>query len=328
MGQKVEAEKIARIGLTIDADNVELRSLISDQSALLKDGAAQNGPMNKNVSVKSVTATPDRDVWRSGIKSDIMTALKSLLNKISSRETLAVHNNLFQGTYRRLIDSTQFLELIYPGVDKKLLLGAPRSIYELLQPNGAVKSEIMNRLPRICDAAFSILEGVRKRGADRGDYMDRTTEAVLIPQISSESFALEVVNVVKLLNMRASAAYAEHCLTVASVDDERANRDQLDAEVVALLVGGCGLSCQNQFLTAEWANLVCDDLVRYKNVEKMSKILNRLIPSGDHDAPEELFNLLSWIDYNGIQIEYPALSEAISCLHSLPYEINGIMLLL
>lgn len=46
--------------------------------------------------------------------------------------------------------------------------------------------------------------GVKARGEARGDHMDAATEVVLVPQIAQESFAREVVDIVRNLSKRVS----------------------------------------------------------------------------------------------------------------------------
>lgn len=263
---------------------------------------------------------------RSRLYNDVMRSLKSLLRRITDREGISAQSNMLQGTYLRLMSPELFLDLMYPGIDTSVVKGVPRNVYELLGSGTAVRAELVAQLPRICESTLSILEGVRRRGAERGDQMDNATEAVLIPQISGESFALAVVDIVKKMNWKASAAYAEHCLTVASRDDERAQRDLLDSSVVDRLLENIGMSFQDEFLSTEWADLVRSDMLRFLKNEKMSDISTPTVSVTGSKSEESLVKpttRLAWVEFATSNEEYPALAEAISSLHALPFELNG-----
>jgi hypothetical protein len=308
------------VGLSLDSENKPLKAFIVKRPAASSSSAGGRG----DSSVMAIAAPDDSDPARARIKRDIMTCLKSLLNKISQRDSLSSQTNMLQGTYGRLMDTNTFSDLIYPGLDIATIKGVPRNVYELLKEGSAVRVELLKRLPKICETAFSVLEGVRRRGADRGDVMDRTTEAVLIPQISGESFAKAVVDIVKALNQLASAAYAQQCLTIASPEDERAQRDQLDIEVVRTLLGAFGSAYQDEYLAEEWAALVQADMARFLTNEKMSDIILETVPIGVEKSVTAP-NKLAWVEGESVAEEYPALAEAINCLHALPFELNGMI---
>lgn len=314
---------MALLGLTIDKNNKQLMSFV-DMNNVAQSGFGKSNKDKVDFICEPNTGLDETPNVRR-IKQDIMNALKSLLDRITRGESLNVQGNMLQGTYRRLVDTSSFPDLIYPGLDTKSIPAIPRNVYELLRPGGAVRAEIVSRLPGICDSAYSILEGVRRRGAQRGDEMDRMTEAVLIPQISGESFSLAVVDVVKTLNWRASAVYAEHCLAIASPEDDRAMRDLLDMDVLRSLFDGDGVDYQDEFLSSEWANLVRDDLNRYKLNEKMSEVTTALSPITENNGASNADPPISlaWIEYDLVKDGYPALAEAVSCMHALPFEVNG-----
>lgn len=256
-----------------------------------------------------------------------MSTLKSLLRKITSRESLNIQSNMIEGTYKRLMDPSSFNDLLYPGIDVSFVKGAPTNIYELLKVGSVARMEVDARLESICESAYKVLEGVRRRGAERGDVMDRATEAVLIPQISGESFALAVIAIVKALNQKASAEYAQRCLTVASPQDERAQRDQLENDTAQKLMGKNGYVYLDEFLGEDWVNLVRSDMKRYVITERMGEVDSDTIPVGSKSKPKSQ-KKIAWIEYENIKDEYPALAEAINCLHALPFELNGITSLL
>ena len=187
----------------------------------------------------------------------------------------------------------------------------------------------MSRLPGIADSALSILEGVRRRGAERGDIMDRATESVLIPQICGESFALAIIDIIKALNTRASVAYSQSFLTIADNNEESANRDQLDESMIDGFVGSSGIGIQDCFIGSEWLGLLFPDLQRYMAHEKMTDQIFELpiLPSYESVEDEKLVpesSKIAWIEPGGtVEQDYPALFEVIQALHALPYEING-----
>ncbi len=52
-------------------------------------------------------------------------------------------------------------------------------------------------MPKVISSAISVLEGVKRRGAAAGEYMDPDTETVLRPQIMQEAFAREVIKLLQ-----------------------------------------------------------------------------------------------------------------------------------
>jgi hypothetical protein len=265
------------------------------------------------------------------LKYQIMDALNSLLEKITSREKYSSGGDMLQGTFKRLMDKATFADTVYPGIPASSLRSLPRDLPALLAPGSAVRQAITSRLSAIGDSAMSILEGVRRRGMARGDVMDRTTEAVLIPQIVSESFAKAVVDSMKLMNQEASAAYAQYCLEVASPDGEQADMNQLEDSVVAEVISGDGIGVQDEFLGPEWSELVLADIMRFVKAERMTDqsfegiTVAAAARIGDdrEAAVSNVPSRMTWIEPEAVGTNYPALVEAIKCLHALPYELNG-----
>lgn len=170
--------------------------------------------------------------------------------------------------------------------------------------------------------------------------MDRATECILIPQISNESFANAVVDIVKTLNQQASAAYAQHCLEVAIPDGDKSEMNQIDDVVFRRLCTSSRLCIQDEYLGQEWSEIILSDIIRYSESERMTEQsfegLRAIVTNTSEDAtycsdskPDELSMQnskirISWLEPDSISADYPALFEAIKCLHALPFEINGI----
>ena len=329
---------IATKGLQLDPENTALKSLLQkaqtrtpSASAKIQLGGLYNDKSEPDGHIRPTGAVP-ADPETSRLKYQIMDALNSLLDKITNREKFSSDGDMLQGSFKKLMDKATFADTIYPGIPASSLKSLPRDLPALLAPGSAVRLAITSRLSAIGDSALSILEGVRRRGAARGDVMDRTTEAVLIPQIVSESFAKAVVDTVKAMNQEASAAYAKYCLEIASADGEQAEMDQLEESVVNDIIGGDGVGIQDEYLGPEWSELVRADIIRFAKTERMTEqsfdgvtVAAAVARSGDDRdaAVSSVPSRMAWIEPEAVATNYPALTEAIKCLHALPYELNG-----
>ena len=205
-------------------------------------------------------------------------------------------------------------------------------------------------LSRIAKKAASIFRGIRDKGDQRGDVMDSTTEAILIPQIVEEAFARDVVETVRNLGKRVSGINAKISLSLALPSDDEATWDQIEMDVsYALGSKENALGVQPEFLGSEWASLVLEDVVRFARDEKMSETSNTFAlmtvapadpdedrrpsptASARHDPTQggpasAPYPRMAWIEGDDVSYSYPALGELIQQLHALPFEINGTVL--
>mmetsp|Transcript_9508 Transcript_9508/g.14313 ORF Transcript_9508/g.14313 Transcript_9508/m.14313 type:complete len:551 (+) Transcript_9508:80-1732(+) len=339
-----EAVKVSSRGLAIDPDNAALkklhasclqeqqnekvskkmfRNLYSDQPAVSSighDDVAANGePSGQNE--KAYTDLEKR----------IHSCLSSLLTRLKNGEfgpnDASVH--MLQGTFKKLVEKDTFTDILFPGVPADVLKDLPKSLPEVFQWE-YMPHLMAGALDKMTRSAARILEGVRSRGAARGDTMDAATESVLVPQIAQETFARELVEMVRNISKRASSVNARLNLRLASPDAEEGSMDQLDDSTLSELVGGEGLAVQDAFMGAEWAEVVLSDIVRYASEESMTEMTftTRMAPlSTDKSAvSSEVAGdraRIAWVEGRDIETAYPALAEAIHNLHALTYEINA-----
>ena len=110
------------------------------------------------------------------------------------------------------------------GSSEALLGTAPASVRRLLSPHrfhlathpwscgvqvlcDPRHSAVVAQLVPLARArAARVLEGVKRRGASEGDYMDAATEAALWPDVFQEAFAREVVAMVSQASVSAHAS--------------------------------------------------------------------------------------------------------------------------
>jgi hypothetical protein len=185
---------------------------------------------------------------------------------------------------------------------------------------------------------MSILEGVRKKGAAKGEIMESSTESALCVQIAGESLARSVVATVRALNRRASAAFSELWAEEARPEGAaEGDLELLDEDVIADLFGSRRICVQNEFLGGDWPSLVVSDLERFRRTQPMTAIDINVGPKAKTPTTysSSSSSLIAWIDppnsresekqgaVSSVLDQFPALSEAVRCLHALPFACNG-----
>jgi len=270
---------------------------------------------------------------------NILISLRTLIKNIKNGDYVperADDHNL-QGTFKQLCNQQQCLDLLYPGVPRATLQGLPKTLRELL-----LWRELVIDLTFTAKSAAGVLEGIKRKGAALGNVLDQETERVLLPQIVQEALARELVTAVRRLAKQISQVSARTTLALASPSLAQATLDQLDQGVPEELCGEKMLAVQSEFLGDEWASLVLDDVIRFAANERMSEYgaqSSLFMPShgGSIDispssAASSVFSVsnathprMAWVELGeGTMRElYPALAEAISKLHSLPFELNA-----
>lgn len=367
----IEAAGVASLGLDIDPDNAPLRKI---KVACTKESAAQTNANSKKIfgnlyndkkpsssssnishggqSFKSKsssskhknsgnTSTSVSIANLTEIEQKMHHSIKTLVARLQNGEFSSNEADLhmLQGTFRKLADIDTFADLVFPGVPADVLNGLPKSLNELMQWK-SMNMMVNEAIPKIAQAAGKIFEGVKSRGEARGDRMDAATQVVLVPQIAQESFAREVVEIVRNLSKRVSSMNARLNLTLASPTNEAATLDQLDGDIFGPLMGRDGVAIQDYFLDDEWSSLVLDDVIRYAKTEKMTETsflpeqVSTSVRVEELDEPSPTTTAtagavgsdkarIAWLEAKDIQSLYPALAEAIHNLHSLPFELNA-----
>ena len=356
--QYAEAARIATMGLEVDPSNSALKKI---QLACAQEPASSRkifGNLYNDKTKSSTEINPDDDSGSkkldprtssekatnvssfNGVERRIYDYLMGLMSRIQSGEFSSsdANTHMLQGTFRKLVEKETFSDALFPGVPQDVANTLPKNLRELFEWNGVDKL-VLHEATQMTKSASNILEGVRVRGEARGDIMDPATETVLIPQIAQETFARAVVDIVRNLSKRASNLNARLNLSVASPQVSQASLDQLDDHIFEYLINEDASAVQDTFLGEDWARLVLSDVVRYAKTEKMTdmsflphvstlpryeEIQEQATPPASQESMNDKVRI-AWIESKETAVMYPALSEAIRNLHSLPYEINGTM---
>ena len=235
--------------------------------------------------------------------------VRSLIRQIQRGElgSNGLDSHRLSGVFKTLCERQTLLDTLYPGVPPQHLQQLPQNLRDVL-----MWRELILDLTSIAKSAASVLEGIKKRAAATGDYLDPEGEQVLGKQIAQEALAREVVTSVSRLSKQMSKVGARISLSLASPDCDKARADRLDDGVAECLMD-TKVAFQADFLGSDWAALVLGDLVRFAQHERMSEVSNT---AGTK---------MAYIDLNNGTLEefYPALAEAVSQLQSLPYELNA-----
>jgi hypothetical protein len=89
---------------------------------------------------------------------------------------------LFQGTFKRLLEPDTFAAELYPGMPKTVRKDLPGDIGELLQWR-SVSAQLTDMIPKMTKSASDILQNVKSKGLAKGSVMSGEEESLLLPQI-------------------------------------------------------------------------------------------------------------------------------------------------
>ena len=289
---------------------------------------------DENVSIAAkVLMNKDSERTTDPVENRMTTELKSLIKRILTgnfgSEDMSKH--MLHGMFKQLMDKETFADILFPGASESVQRDLPMNLKDLLS------WDILSLdLSKIAGKAASIFNGIKSKGEIRGDFMDSTTEAILMPQIVEEAMAREVVETVRNLSKRVSGLNARVSLALATPTEEEGSWDQIGSEVSdALSSSECALGVQNKFLGTEWSTLVLEDVIRFAADEKMTSMSNETsilncpigYPTDSHSRcskpSDASISRMAWIEEDTVSESYPALGELLQQLHALPYEING-----
>jgi tetratricopeptide (TPR) repeat protein len=187
----IEAAGVASLGLDVDPDNAPLRKI---KTACTKESAAQTNANSKKIfgnlyndknssSHKSGdgshSSRPKSNAMSSSSKAnkiaDSTSASKSGLSEIENKMLHSVKTlvsrlqngdfssseadlHMLQGTFRKLVDTDTFADLVFPGVPADVLKGLPCTLNELLQWK-SMSMMVDEAMPKVAIAAGKIFEG-------------------------------------------------------------------------------------------------------------------------------------------------------------------------
>ncbi|CAH0476028.1 unnamed protein product [Peronospora belbahrii] len=183
-------------------------------------------------------------------------------------------------------------------------------------------------MPKVKAKAASVLNNVKKRGAEQGDFMDTITERVLIPQVMQEAFGREMLAMVHRVNYQKHVKLANDVRFLADPNSDFATWDQLDDEFLNELLANNnssvrGTAILDGFMGDEWTQLLLNDVSRMAtNGLLRTTTTSEHIMSQQKDKASLLGAKLRFVEYQDCTAEYPALAELIEKVHALPFEIN------
>jgi len=240
-----------------------------------------------------------------------------MLRKLKEGLTKGGDQRDFEGIFSKLMDKSTFQKMIFPGLSDEQRAFAPQS-FESLLSDPMYAGELESIMPKTQERADSVLQNVKKKGADIGQFMDPATEERLRPQILQEAFAREVLAMVSRVHRAGHARVADSLENLADPEDERATWDQLDPEVVeALTDPETAFAVQDDFLGEEWPALLYEDAVRFMASGQMTPI-----PVAERER-EGVHGEIAFVEPSQLEESYPALAELIKNLHALPFELRS-----
>lgn len=265
----------------------------------------------------------------SGLELKMMRALRSTISTIT-KETDGAHRiagaHFLDGSFRKLCHQASFSELLFPGLSAGLRSHMPKDLKEVLEWDG-----LDIDLRTVARSACEVLENVKLKGTAGGDVMDAESEAVLLPQIAQEALANGIVRAVRNLGRRVSHMNAKTSQPIASTSAPQAHLDQLESTLLEELLSTNRTGVQRDYLGEEWSGLVRADMERFVREETMSAVdcnggvvvQREDMVSTCSTSDTTPFGRIAWLAGSGGWSDTcPALSEAVTQLHALPFEIN------
>jgi hypothetical protein len=245
--------------------------------------------------------------------------MKSIVKSQAAFDEIKFRQTI-NGTFKKLCDNYLLTEILFPGATTEVLRNLPKTLREILS-----WEDLEIDIIQIAKNAADVLNNIKAKGLKLGDVMDEQTEIFLVPQIALEALANGIVTSVRNLNRKASNLAAKLTLSVASTSSEKADFDQLEDSVVNAFISGEKHSVQCGFLGKDWSNLIFNDTERYfrdetaSDVDKFGAVCTDLVRDTSLVSAR-----MCWIEPGeGLSSKYPAISELVSQLHALPYELNG-----
>lgn len=168
-------------------------------------------------------------------------------------------------------------------------------------------------MPRVEERADSVLRNVKRRGAQEGEVMDASTEAMLRPQVLQEALARELVASIQTYVKQQQAEEAERAKASAqraSPFHVAARWDQVPADAIeALLDDARGVSVVDGFLSPGWSGAGAADAGRM--VSETDRF-TRLAPHRER---------MAWADEGADEAAFPAVAEVVRRLQGVSFEL-------
>jgi len=267
----------------------------------------------------------------SALELKMMQSLRSTITAITKEADGArriAGSHFLDGSFRKLCHEASFSELLFPGLSTGLRNCMPKNLKEILEWD-----DLDIDLWTVARSASEVLENVKLKGTSRGDVMDAESEAVLLPQVAQEALANGILRAVRNLGRRVSHMNAKTSQPIASTSAPQAHQDQLEGILLEELLSARRIGLQRGYLGTDWSDLVRADVERFvREEDSMSAVdcnggvmvVQREASPKSSASDSTPFGRIAWLDGSGEWNDsYPALSEAVTQLHALPFEINS-----
>ena len=180
----------------------------------------------------------------------------------SSSSSSPSNAGAIERTFAALLEPEGFRARIYPGLKLPDRFDAPQSLQDLLN-DARFRDALTNMMPDVLAQANTVISNVKQKASKTGELMDSATESALRPQILLEAFARQITKVIGQTSARFMAQTLQCLAPLASVDDERAEWDQLDDSLFDGLNDPERLfGIQDGFMGEEWVGVILEDVQR------------------------------------------------------------------
>lgn len=260
----------------------------------------------------------------SDIEHELLITFEDLLKNLLS---ISLHdfNNTYKrvhmipGSFLKLCDLVTFNDLIYPGINSEIIHSnnLPSNFLLLLKYN-------LNNLnkQKIISNSLSVINGLHNNYKEK---MHQSTKELLTPQILLESLSNHLIELMQSLVRKFNQSNAQN-LQFASEMNSKYFEDLIEEDNLAHLRAN-KFCVQQNFLGYEWLEVLRNDLERYSMKGKFTSINFNgsllISTSSSSSQVSSSYAEISWIDLTQEFMEtYPALSEVIEQIHSIPYYLN------
>lgn len=264
----------------------------------------------------------------------LLERIRVAANSYTSRKDASASSSNQSGggtierTFAALLEPEGFRSRIYPGLKIPEGFDAPQSLQELLN-DPRFHDSLVGMMPDVVKQSNSVLENVKSKAAAEGDLMDSATESALRPQILLEAFARQITKIIGQTSARFMAQALRSLAPIASIDDERADWDQLGDSLVAGLNDPDRLfGYQESFMGEDWVDAIREDIERIASTGRLQAgdpdhtPRARIKGADDSDSKISTGHRFALVGHKECKDDYPALAELIEQLVALPFELN------
>ena len=316
-----------KAALKIDKNNrpiLKIYKTVSKETKIVLPGGEEKKKKKKSrkkAGTPSKSSTPVLDE-----QSNEYLRLLNRMKRMANEDSVA--GGMIEKTFIALMDPKQFQQRIYPGVSLPEDSPMPKNLKELLN-NPLYQRGLVEAMPTVIAKADRIIDNVKRKGALKGDIMDKQTEGMLRPQVLMEAFAREIANIVMRTQAMVSKHFAIMEAKLASPEDERADWDMLDDSVYSTWKEGAqGFGVADNFLGDDWPGIVVEDIERLKKVPnrfqpfRAKDVFAKRMGNQTQGATEQILHC--WVSPTDEKFKdlYPALSELCDSLEAIPFQMN------